>query len=92
MALTPFLPLAACGPVPLEVAEQQCLAQAQAAMAPTGSATVMLDNHGHVATGVTLGVSSDYLAGRDPQKVYEACVYRMSGQMPNVKLYIPPKQ
>ena len=92
LALTPLFPLAACGPVPLEQAEQQCLEQARAAMGPTGSASVAIDSHGNVATGFTLGISSDYLLGRDPQKVYDECVYRMSGQMPTVKLYIPPKQ
>ena len=91
LALAPLFPLAACAPLPLEVAEQQCLEQARAAMGPTGSATVIMDNRGHVSTGITLGISSDYLLGRDPQQVYEECVYRLSGQMPTVKLYIPPK-
>jgi hypothetical protein len=91
--LAPFiyLPLTGCGPVPVEVAEQQCLQQAREATGPTGSVSIGVDNHGNVSTGITLGVSSDYLAGRDPNQVYEQCVYRASGQMPRQPLYTMPK-
>ncbi len=86
-----LLPLAGCGPIPLAQAEQQCLERAQAAMGPQGSVQFQFDNHGNVSTGVTLGVSSDYLQGRDPAQVYDECVYRLSGQMPTQPLYALPK-
>lgn len=83
--------LTACGPVPVELAEQRCLEQDQAASGPHGSVSIQMDNHGRVATGVTLGLSTDYLAGRDPAQVYDNCVFRMSGQMPRQPLYTLPK-
>jgi hypothetical protein len=94
IVLLPFvlLPLSGCGPVPLEVAEQQCLEQANAATGPSGSMSIAVDNHGNVSTGLTLGLSTDYLAGRDPAQVYADCVYRASGQYPRQPLYtLPPK-
>jgi hypothetical protein len=77
-----FLPLSGCGPVPVDQAEQTCLEQARGAEGPTGSVSIQIDNKGHVSTGVEIGVSIDYLAGRDPAQVYDECVYRASGQWP----------
>lgn len=94
IVLIPFvlLTLAGCGPVPIEVAEQRCLEQASAAAGPSGSMSIAVDNHGNVSTGVTLGVSTDYLAGRDPAQVYNDCVFRASGQYPRQPLYTLPPQ
>lgn len=93
IALVPFvlLPLAGCGPVPLEQAEQQCLAQARAAEGPQGSVSVQVDNKGNVSTGFEIGVSSDYVSGRDPSQVYDECVMRAAGQMPRQPYYTVPK-
>jgi hypothetical protein len=95
IVLVPFvlLPLTGCAVplLPVEVAEQNCLAQAQGATGPHGSASISMDNHGHVSTGLTIGVTTDFLAGRDPNQVYTECVYRASGQMPRQPLYTIPK-
>jgi hypothetical protein len=91
--LTPFvlLPLLGCGPVPLAVAEQNCLEQARLAEAPQSKVSVAIDNHGNVSTGFEIGVSSDYLQGRDPAQVYDQCVYNAAGQMPSQPYYTLPK-
>lgn len=75
LALTP---LAACGPVPLAQAERECWDRAWRAEQPRGEVAVGASSRGSVAR-IELDVSSDYLAGRDPAKVYESCVYRRSG-------------
>lgn len=74
---------AACGPVPLPMAEQQCLEPAQLAQRPQGSFGIVADNHGNVGTSLSIGISSDYLQGRDPDAVYAACVQSKSGMRPS---------
>ena len=74
--------LAACGPVSPELAARQCEERANAAAGPTGSASIGINNKGKVSTGVEIGVTSDYLKGRDPYEVYEQCVIAKSGQPP----------
>ena len=95
IVLVPFvlLPLVAgCGPVPVMQAEQTCRIRADEARGPTGSVSIGVNNSGEVSTGVTLGVSSDYLQGRDPAQVYDECVWRASGQMPIHPYYTLPPQ
>ena len=74
--------LAACGPVSPELAARQCAERANAAAGPTGEASIGINNMGKVSTGFEIGVSSDYLKGRDPYAVYEDCVIAKSGQPP----------
>ncbi|MEO8241728.1 MAG: hypothetical protein ABI832_05405 [bacterium] len=83
LAVTGVLGLAACGPIPVEWAEQQCIEQAQLAQHPRGSVGFAADSHGNFGTSVTLGVSTDYLQGRDPDQVYQTCVFARSGQNPS---------
>ena len=40
------------------------------------------DNHGNIGTSVTIGISTDYLQGRDPNQVFASCVRQRSGQEP----------
>lgn len=74
---------AACGPVPLPLAEQQCIEPARLAQKPQGSFGIVADNHGNVGTSLSFGISSDYLQGRDPDSVYAACVQGKSGMLPS---------
>ncbi len=81
--------LAACGPVPVEQAERQCLSQAQLAQHPRGSVAVGTTSHGPAAR-VDLRISGDFLMGRDPDQVYSECVYRRAGQLPRNPLSSQP--
>ena len=76
--LLAMAPLAACGPVSLAQAESECQDRAWRAERPRGEVAVGASNRGGIAR-LELDVSSDYLAGRDPVKVYESCVYQRSG-------------
>lgn len=77
-----LLTLTACGPVPVDVAMQQCVEPAQLAQRPRGSVGITADNHGNVGTSLTIGISTDYLQGRDPNQVFASCVRARSGQEP----------
>lgn len=79
-----ILGLAACTPVPLspERAADLCEDQARAAQGPTGSASVGVNSNTGGFTSLSVGVSSDFLTGRDPIEVYEQCVFSRSGQAP----------
>lgn len=76
--LLAMAPLAACGPVSLAQAERECWDRAWQAERPRGEVAVGASNRGGFAR-VELDVSSDYLAGRDPARVYDRCVYQRSG-------------
>lgn len=81
--------LAACGPVSVQQAEQQCFANAAQAANPLSGTTIGAGTEG--LTGeLNLTVSSDFLQGRDPSAVYDACVFNKSGQMPTRPLYDRP--
>ena len=74
--------LAACGPVSPELAAKQCEERARAATGPTGSVGIAVNNRGETRARARLGITSDYLQGRDPYEVYDSCVRRKSGQGP----------
>ena len=76
--------LAACGPIPVDVAMDQCIEPARLAQKPRGSIGISADNHGNFGTSVSIGISSDYLQGRDPDQVFAAYVQNRSGQPPIV--------
>jgi major membrane immunogen (membrane-anchored lipoprotein) len=78
--------LSACGPVSVAEAEQQCFARAYDASGPHGEVAVGIAD-GKSVGRVELGISSDYLMGRDPSAVYDQCVYQKSGQPPRQPLY-----
>ncbi len=83
VVMTGLLGLTACGPVSLETAEQQCYEQARLAQAPRGSVGIFADSNGNFGSNVTIGISSDYLRGRDPDQVFQSCVFNKSGQNPS---------
>ena len=74
--------LAACSPYRSpRLAADECEARAQAAKGIVRQVRVGISSNGPAA-GATLGVTSDYLRGRDPQVVYETCVFEKTGQGP----------
>ncbi|MEZ5887616.1 MAG: hypothetical protein R3D56_12150 [Paracoccaceae bacterium] len=82
--------LAACGPMSVERAERECFQRARLAAAPRGTVAVGVGSGGHTRAGLSLSVSSDYLQGRDPSAVYDACVVQKSGLPPSRPLYTRP--
>ena len=81
--------VAACGPVPVDQAEEQCFTPALQARNPLTGTTIGMGSDG--LTGeLELTVTSDFVQGRDPAEVYNSCVYRKSGQMPRQPLYARP--
>lgn len=74
--------LAACGPVSPEVAARQCEERARAAQGPTGEIGLGISSGGDTSASLEIGVTSDYLRGRDPYIVYEECVRQKTGQGP----------
>ena len=76
--------LSACEPVPVspEVAARRCEAQARGAQGPTGSITLGANSEGGGFAGAEIGLTSDFLTGRDPLEVYEQCVIRQTGAAP----------
>ena len=92
LALFVFLPLSGCAPVPVDVAEQRCLAQMQQgpARGTSGSVAIGVDNRGRVSTGLTIGVSTGFASGGDPVQAFNSCVFNASGQMPRAPLGVIP--
>ena len=77
-----FLPLAACVPMSPERAAEVCEERARAATGPTGHIGVGVNSDGKVVSDLEVGISSDYLQGRDPYLLYDQCVREKSGQGP----------
>lgn len=88
-----LLPLAllACGPIPVERAERQCLERARLAQQPRGEVNLGVGSGGRTSAGIELTVTSDYIMGRDPSAVYDLCVQQKSGQPPTRPLYSFPE-
>lgn len=83
VTIAPLLALlAACGPMSVDQAMKACFEPARLAQAPRGEFGVRLDNHGNVSTRLSVGISTDYVQGRDPDQVFDACVRQRAGQPP----------
>ena len=41
-----------------------------------------INSDGEFSTGIELGITSDFIQGRDPYLVYENCVRQKTGQGP----------
>jgi len=78
-----LLALAACGPVPVELAEAQCLDRARLAQGPQVDLGLSLGSGG-AQTDLAVAVSADYLSGRDPAEVYDLCIRQKTGQPPRL--------
>ena len=72
-----------CAPKPLspELAARVCADRAGLAQRPRGTVGVGIGTGG-VRGGVGLTVSPDFLLGRDPQDVYDACFIERTGFPP----------
>lgn len=82
LALLAVLPLIACGPVSLAQAERECFERARLAEQPRGELGVGIGPDGRRHGFGEITISSDYLQGKDPDQVYQNCVYHRSGEMP----------
>lgn len=84
IATSILLFLAACTPVPIspERAAAICEAQARAAQGPTGRVSIGTNSNTGPFTNAEIGISGDYLAGRDPVEVYTQCVIARTGAGP----------
>jgi len=78
----PCIVLAACGPMSPERAADLCEDRARAATGPTGEVGIGVNNRGETRGSVEIGITSDYIRGRDPYVVYEECVRARTGQGP----------
>ena len=79
-----LLALAACAQQPIspERAADICEERARAAQGPTGSVTIGANSNDGPFAGAEIGLTADYLAGRDPVEVYRECVYSRTGAAP----------
>ena len=84
IVLSGLAALAACTSVPIspERAADLCEAQARAAQGPTGRIAVGVNSNSGPFTNAEIGISGDYLAGRDPVDVYTQCVIARTGTGP----------
>ena len=82
-----MLTLSACAPMTREAAERECFQRARLTASPRGAVAVGIGSGGRRRAGLSLEVSSDFLMGRDPAAVYDACVLQKSGQPPSRPLY-----
>ena len=82
-----LLALGACTPPPPPTPQQvaaKCDAEARAAAAPTGQVAVGVSNTRGLQTGISIGVTDDFLRGRDPATVYGECYVRLTGAAPMI--------
>ncbi|WP_394153464.1 hypothetical protein [Loktanella salsilacus] len=80
-----FAVLAACAPPTpptLQQVEAKCSQEARAAAGPTGSIAVGASSSTGLRSGISIGVTDDFLRGRDPAVVYAECYTRLSGAAP----------
>jgi hypothetical protein len=83
--------LSGCGPVPLAQAERECFQRARLAQQPRGEIAVGAGSDGRTSGSLELTVTSDYIMGRDPSAVYDACVMQRAGVPPSRPLYAFPE-
>ena len=76
------LTLVSCGPVSPERAADMCEERARAATGPTGEVGIGITSDGDARGRFEIGITSDYIRGRDPYDVYDSCVRQKTGQGP----------
>ncbi len=74
--------LTACSPVTPQQAADRCEERARAAQAPDVDLTVGASSNDGGFASASIGVSADFLRGRDPLEVYESCVVGLTGDLP----------
>ncbi|MBM3615587.1 MAG: hypothetical protein FJX28_09190 [Alphaproteobacteria bacterium] len=90
LILVALPPLAACGPLPVDQAELLCVERANEARRPRGEIALGVGSGGKAVGALDVTVSTDFLLGRDPAQVFDACVKARSGQVPTRPLDAQP--
>ncbi|WP_410216886.1 hypothetical protein [Paracoccus sp. (in: a-proteobacteria)] len=95
LTLAPLLAvLVACGPIPVDQAEQVCLRDAELAQRPRGNVALGVGSGSGGGTRsfgrIEVEMSGDYLMNRDPAQVFDRCVMSRSGQPPRQGLAQQP--
>lgn len=70
-------------PVPVKQAMEMCMENARKASGPTGSVGLGFDSDGGVSSTLSIELTDDYIFGRDPDDVFEECVVKRSGSLPD---------
>ncbi len=65
-----------------------CTDRAREATKPSGAAKIGVNSSGKVSTGLSIALSSDFLARRAPEDVYNECVLKKSGLAPTEPLQL----
>ncbi len=82
-ALISLTLVAACATtISPERAADVCEERARAAQGPTGGVTLGTNSRTGGFASVEIGLSSDFVAGRDPLEVYQSCVFDRTGAAP----------
>ena len=80
--------LAGCDrPVTVERAYEQCSERARLAAQPRGEIGIGVGSGGPSARG-ELTITSDFIAGRNPQTVYDSCFRNLTGAGPTRPLIL----
>lgn len=76
--------LAGCTPTPPDRAQvaDDCEDRARVAQGPTGDVTIGASTRHGGFVDASVEISSDYLRGLDPIRVYESCVFDRTGDLP----------
>lgn len=90
LSLVVLPPLAACGPMPVDQAERLCTEKANEALRPRGELALGVGSGGRPVGALDVTISTDFLLGRDPAQVFDACVKARSGQFPTRALADQP--
>jgi hypothetical protein len=62
--------------------EAQSSQEARGAAGPTGQVAVGVSSSNGLRSGISIGVTDDFLRGHDPAVVYAACYIRLTGAAP----------
>lgn len=65
-----------------EQAAARCEERARDAQAPNVGLTLGVNSNSGAFTKGSIGISSDFIRGRDPLAVYESCVFDLTGEAP----------
>ena len=82
LAITGILAGCSSEPVSVQQATALCMEPARKAGGPTGSFGFGVDSESGLQTRISIELTDDYLAGRDPDEVFEECVIKRSGSKP----------
>lgn len=80
-----LLVMGACTPPPQltpQQVEARCSQEARGAEGPTGQVALGISSNRGVQSGLSIGVTDDFLRGRDPATVYAECYVRLAGSVP----------